>query len=206
MPAFTIETTYRIPVYRQRRYEARTLAEACRLAVKDDNWKGGKQDFDCAGETYVTGAWPADIEPYSVELLTIPTQFRETIQRQADHFGELLVLVSRVAQHAAQSSEISEPWLKRVQAAVRKAEAILAGARDPDGEGSAPLPHDDDRGGLTFDAFDALIDDASHAVNNLIPDSVISDLSDKERSKLLMQINDALTAVLDDVIPRDFDE
>jgi hypothetical protein len=30
MPAYTVETTYRVPVYRQRTYEAATPAEACR--------------------------------------------------------------------------------------------------------------------------------------------------------------------------------
>ena len=40
---FTIEATYRIPVYRQRSYEAGTLAEACRLAVEDDDWEGQKE-------------------------------------------------------------------------------------------------------------------------------------------------------------------
>src|SRR5690606_29835324 len=54
MPVFTIETTYRIPVYRQRRYEASTLADACRLAIEDANWEGSKQDYECAGETHVT--------------------------------------------------------------------------------------------------------------------------------------------------------
>jgi hypothetical protein len=37
MPIFTIETTYRLPVYRQRSYEADSLAEACRFAVEDDD-------------------------------------------------------------------------------------------------------------------------------------------------------------------------
>jgi hypothetical protein len=32
MPTFTIETTYRLPVYRQRNYEAETLEAACALA------------------------------------------------------------------------------------------------------------------------------------------------------------------------------
>lgn len=205
MPVFTIETTCRIPVYRQRRYEARTLAEACRLAIEDEDWKGRKEDFESAGENYVTGAWLGDVEPYSVEPLAVPTQFGETVQRQADHFGELLALVSSFAQLTALPAELRERWLPRAQAAVRKAEAILAGARDPDGEGRARLPHDVDCSGLTSDAFDALIDEASHAVNNLIPDAVVSGLTDEERSTLLVEINHVLTVVLDHVIPRDFD-
>ena len=45
MPRFTIETTYRLPVYRQRSYEAETLQEACRLAVEDDDWSEQKEDY-----------------------------------------------------------------------------------------------------------------------------------------------------------------
>ncbi|MGC0600747.1 hypothetical protein, partial [Escherichia coli] len=56
MPIYTIETTYRLPVHRQRSYEAADLAAACRLAVEDD-WDGEKHDHETAGETYVTGVW-----------------------------------------------------------------------------------------------------------------------------------------------------
>jgi hypothetical protein len=55
MPRFTIETTYRLPVYRQRSYEAETLEEACRLAVEDDDWSEQKEDYESSGETYATG-------------------------------------------------------------------------------------------------------------------------------------------------------
>jgi hypothetical protein len=56
MPFFTIEATYRIPVYRQRTYEAETVEQACRLAVEDDDWSDQKEDFESSGETYITGA------------------------------------------------------------------------------------------------------------------------------------------------------
>ena len=57
MPVFTIETTYRLPVYRHQTYEAATMEEACRLAVDDDDWSDEKRDYESAGETYVTGIW-----------------------------------------------------------------------------------------------------------------------------------------------------
>ena len=60
MPTFTIESTYRIPIYRQRGYQADTLAEACRLAIEDDDWEGQKEDYESTGESYVTGTWPGD--------------------------------------------------------------------------------------------------------------------------------------------------
>ena len=60
MPRFTIETTYRLPVYWQRTYEAKTLEEACRLAIDDDDWSEQKEDYESSGETCVTGAWPGE--------------------------------------------------------------------------------------------------------------------------------------------------
>ncbi len=132
MPVFTIETTYRIPVYRQRRYEANSLAEACRLAIEDDDWDGSKQDYECAGETHVTGAWPGAVDPYSVPLLTIASQFGETIQRKADHFDVLLAQLSLVAQPMGLSAHDFERWLPVAQSAVRTANAIIVGARDSD--------------------------------------------------------------------------
>ena len=48
------------------------------------------------------------------------------------------------------------------------------------------------------DQFDALVDDATHAVNNLIPDRWLNMLGGTDRSNLLVQINDALTPILRD--------
>ena len=50
MPVFTVASTYRLPIYRHRTYEAATPAEACQLAVNDDNWSDTKEDRDSAGE------------------------------------------------------------------------------------------------------------------------------------------------------------
>jgi hypothetical protein len=38
MPKFTLESTYHLPAYRHRTYDAVTSAEACRRAVEDDDW------------------------------------------------------------------------------------------------------------------------------------------------------------------------
>lgn len=135
MPFFTIEATYRIPVYRQRTYEAETVEQACRLAIEDDDWSGQKEDFESAGETYVTSAWPGPDSAYRVTALPVPSQFGETAQRKADHFETLLGIL-KVLAHAP----VSDPpfWRQRADAAIAKAEAILAGARDPAIEGDAP--------------------------------------------------------------------
>ena len=50
------------------------------------------------------------------------------------------------------------------------------------------------------DQFDALVDDATHAVNNLIPDRLLDGLGDSGRSNLLFQINDVLTPILREVV------
>lgn len=54
---------------------------------------------------------------------------------------------------------------------------------------------------MNEDAFDELIDDATHAVNNLIPMDVLAKLSADAHSDLLVRINDALTPILRDIIP-----
>lgn len=53
---------------------------------------------------------------------------------------------------------------------------------------------------MTEDQFDTLVDDATHAVNNLIPDRTLDGLDITERSALLFRINDALTPILRDAI------
>jgi hypothetical protein len=53
---------------------------------------------------------------------------------------------------------------------------------------------------MNDDQFDALVDNVTHAVNNLIPDRLLKVLSTAGRSDLLVQINDALTPILRDVI------
>lgn len=94
MPIFTIETTYRLPVYRRRRYEAHTLAQACRLALEDDNWSQQKEDVYGSGDIYVTGIWPEHIVPYDVPTLAIPSEFDDLVQRKADGFDALLALAT----------------------------------------------------------------------------------------------------------------
>ena len=51
---------------------------------------------------------------------------------------------------------------------------------------------------MTDDQFDTLLDDATHAVNNLIPDQWLNMLGGHGRSGLLVQLTDALTPILHD--------
>ena len=138
MPTYTVETTYRVPVYRQRTYEAATPAEACRRAIEDDDWSNDKLDYEAAGETYVTGIWLGADAAYSGETVPVPSHFDETIQRKAAHFEVLFGLLKIVVADQISQRGTDAYWLARANAAVAKAEAILAGARDPD-EPLAPL-------------------------------------------------------------------
>ena len=138
MPYFTIESTYRVPVYRQRSYEADTVAQACRLAIQDDDWSGQKEDFESSGETYVTGAWPGADNAHRATALPVPSQFAESVQRRADHFETMLGIL-KVLTHPQDSAASDLPfWRQRADAAIAKAEAILAGGRDPDVDGGQP--------------------------------------------------------------------
>lgn len=132
MPRYTIEVTYHLPVYRRRNYSADTPAEACRLAIEDDWWEYAKEDVDSSGESYVTGIWLGANAAGSGPEIPVPSHFDETIQRQADHFETLLGLLRILAADLRAGRDTDPLWLDRADYAVSKAEAILAGARDPD--------------------------------------------------------------------------
>jgi hypothetical protein len=132
VPKFTIETTYLLPIYRQRTYGAETLEDACRLAVADDDWSDQKEDAESTGETYITGAWPGTDSAYRISPLAVPTEFGEKLRRQADHFETLLGILKILAH--GPGGEGADPiyWRERADAAIAKAEAILAGASAPE--------------------------------------------------------------------------
>ncbi len=132
MPVFTIETTYHLPVFRQRTYTAVTLEDACRLAIGDDGWGDAKEDVETSGETYVTGIWSGADAAYRGQAAIIPSQFRETVQRKAEHFQEMLDQLAHVAQPMGLSQVDFGRWLPKAMAAVEKARAIIEERRDPD--------------------------------------------------------------------------
>jgi hypothetical protein len=121
MPVFTIETAFRLPVYRQRSITADTLPEACRLAIADEDWWDQKHDYDNSGPTYVSGAWAGEDAAYRGQALPVPSRFDEMVQRAVAHFPVLLILLKR----SARTDDTA------AQAAIARAEAILAGGDDP---------------------------------------------------------------------------
>lgn len=52
---------------------------------------------------------------------------------------------------------------------------------------------------MSDDELDELIDDATHAVNDLIPDKILNNLTPSEHSDLLVRINDALSPILSEL-------
>lgn len=133
MSRFTVESTYRLPVYRHRTYDAPTPAEACRQAIGDDDWSAEKYDYETAGETYVTGIWSGADAAYHGSSIAAPSHFQETIQRKVDHFQELVDQLAYVAQPMGLSKTDFERWLPMAIAAVEKAKAIIEERGDPDG-------------------------------------------------------------------------
>lgn len=133
MPDFTIETTYHLPVWRHRTYSADSVAAACRLAIEDQEWSAGKFDHDSAGESFVTGIWPGSDSAYSSSSIPVPSHFAETVQRKAEHFETLLSLLKAVVAEIREGTAPTNGWVARASRAVALGEAVLAGAREPDG-------------------------------------------------------------------------
>ena len=132
MPTFTIETTYRMPYYRQCSYEAETPEQACRLAIKDEDWSGELPDYECAGPTYVTGIWKGWDAAYEGEEIDVPSHFDETAHRMISHFHELLEQLACIAKPIGLPAAEFDHWLPKATAAVEKARAIIHEQRDPD--------------------------------------------------------------------------
>lgn len=138
MSKFTIESTYHLPIYRHRTYDAAMPAEACRQAIEDEDWSAEKFDYETAGETYIAGIWSGADAAYRTESVAVPSQFHETIQRKAGHFQELFDLLAYVAHPMGLSRADFDRWLPKAIAAVEKAKAIIEARRDPDEQTEPP--------------------------------------------------------------------
>jgi hypothetical protein len=140
MPAFTIETTYRLPVFRQHNYDAETVEQACALAIDDDDWSDAKQDYDSAGTTFISGIWEGRDAAYGDTRLAVPAHYDEGSGRKVMHFEVLLRILMIFTHAGGEKPPDLAHWLPKAQAAIAKGEAILAG--EPDSEedpGDAPV-------------------------------------------------------------------
>ncbi|CAK7262222.1 MULTISPECIES: hypothetical protein [unclassified Shinella] len=124
MKTYTIETTYRVPNYRQRTHSADTVEDACRLGIADEDWTGALPDFETAGETYVTGAWEGADAAYSGPAVDVPEAFGETVYRKAELFEDLVALLREPAQPMGIAEHAFRAWLPRAMTVLAKADAI----------------------------------------------------------------------------------
>lgn len=140
MPAYTIETTYTLPIFRHGTYIAETPEAACKMALVDDNWESLRKDYDSAGEIHVTGIWEGENTAYAGSPITIPSQFDEGAQRRAHHFEILLGLLKMLFHEVRAGRSPSIDWLDKLAWAIARGEAILAYAPDPTEPADAPKP------------------------------------------------------------------
>ena len=142
MPAFTVETTYRLPTYRQTSYVAPDPGTPCIAALHDDDWDSSRVDYDSPGPTYVSGLWPGCDTAYQAAAIPIPPEFGEGAERRAEHFPELIetleTLIGQVeALYASDASQdgiecyARHEILERARATHAKALAIMANTPDP---------------------------------------------------------------------------
>lgn len=128
MPLYTIETTYHLPVYRQRTYEAASADEACKLAIEDDDWSCELPDHETAGQTFVTGIWQGGDTAYEGEPVAASGRFGQTVQRKVELFDTLVRLLREPAQPMGLSRHDFDSWLLRALAAIAVADGIVRDA------------------------------------------------------------------------------
>lgn len=81
MPAFTIETSFDVPHYRHKTYQAETLEEALAMNAADDDWSGQKADFETCGDDRVTGAWAGEEDHVGADLMpALPSSKAEQME------------------------------------------------------------------------------------------------------------------------------
>jgi len=140
MPAYTIETTYTLPIFRHGTYIADAPEAACKAALADDNWESSRKDYDSSGEIHVTGIWEGENTAYAGSPIAIPSQFDEAVQRRAHHF-EILLGLLKILFHDVQAARApSVDWLARSAWAIARGEAILGYAPDPTEPADPPKP------------------------------------------------------------------
>ncbi|OWV98855.1 hypothetical protein [Rhizobium sp. R693] len=131
MPAYTIETTYTLPIFRHGTYIADTPEAACKAAIGDSNPESSKEDYDSSGEIHVTRIWEGENTAYAGSPITVPSQFEESVQRRAHHFEILLGLLKMLLHDVQAGRSPSGDWLAKSSWAIARGEAILAYAPDP---------------------------------------------------------------------------
>ena len=87
MAVFTIESEYKLRIYRQRTYQTDTLELACQMALDDPDWATAREDNDGAGVTYVSGAWDGANAAYSYAVLDVPKEYGDERETKLQEVG-----------------------------------------------------------------------------------------------------------------------
>ncbi len=124
MTRFRVDTEYHLPGYRRRFYEAATIEDACRMATSDEEWDDEQCDVDSSGDTYVADIREQPTDGAEPTYLPVPEAFRETVQRKADLFDDLVAFLREPAREMGLSKRDFEDWLPRAQTGLSRADAI----------------------------------------------------------------------------------
>ncbi|MBX4898707.1 hypothetical protein [Rhizobium bangladeshense] len=124
MPVFMVETTYKLPVYRERVYEACSLEHACLRAVLDTNWEDEKADIEASERTFVSGVWEGAVETDPARALSIPQQFHDIDQNRSALFDTMVKLLA-----AGCSSNSCRAWRDEAQRVLAQADLIGTDSR-----------------------------------------------------------------------------
>lgn len=140
MPAYKIETTHTLPIFRHGTSIADTPVAACKAALADENWESPRKNYDSSGEIHLTGIWEGENTVYAGSAISVPSQFDDPIQRCGRHFEILLGLLKMMYHDARAARWPLLGWFAKYACAIARSEAILAGSPDPDASVDPPKP------------------------------------------------------------------
>ncbi|MBB3999874.1 hypothetical protein [Aureimonas pseudogalii] len=131
MQTDTIETIYRLPVFRHQVINAESLADACAEAVAEENWDGARKASDSSGDVFVSGIWKGTVEPYGARPMTVPPAFEEEIQQEVALDSRLTSILKEPARPMGLLQVEVERWLPRALALIAEAERTRSGDPQP---------------------------------------------------------------------------
>jgi hypothetical protein len=128
MITVTIETTYLLPIYRQRTVTAGSIEAACRAALADGQWRDAREDRDNAHATKITGIWAGADSAYRGTPIPVP----DSLAQEADPDGDAYRTTALLAELMVHLGRYAPPADLQAHAAIRAAARMLAAAPKPD--------------------------------------------------------------------------
>lgn len=134
MPKFTVESSYCLPMFRHRTYEAETPEAAASLALADEDWNGQKADPESIKPHKVTGIWEGEDAAYTGKA--VPVADLDEVMRGAamDMYVALKLAIDEWPAfdddedvNGGDLVDWFAHWREKAKAAVAKAEALPNG-------------------------------------------------------------------------------